>query len=39
MYLDFQIGFYKVPQERLLLKLKAHGIGDGIIDWIKKITE
>ena len=25
-----------MPQQRLLLKLKAHGIGDGIIDWIEK---
>ena len=23
-----------MPHQRLLLKLKAHGIGDGIIDWI-----
>ena len=28
--------FEKVPLQRLLLKLKAHGIGDGIIDWIGK---
>ena len=26
----------KVPHQRLLLKLKAHGIGDGIIDWIEQ---
>ena len=26
----------KVPHQRLLLIVKAHGIGDGIIDWIKK---
>ena len=34
IYLDFQKAFDKVPHQRLLLKLKAHGIGDGIIDWI-----
>ena len=32
IYLDFQKGFDKVPHQRFLLKLKAHGIGDGIID-------
>ena len=37
IYLDFQKVFEKkVPQQRLLLKLKAHGIGDGIIDWIEQ---
>ena len=36
IYLDFQKVFDKVPHQRLLLKLKAHGIGDGIIDWIKQ---
>ena len=25
-----------MPQQRLLHKLKAHGIGDGIIDWIEQ---
>ena len=33
IYLDFQKAFDKVPHQRLLLKLKAHGIRDGIIDW------
>ena len=29
-----------MPHQRLLLKLKAHGIGDGVIDWIDKwLTE
>ena len=32
IYLDFQKAFDKVPPQRLLFKLKAHGIGDGIID-------
>ena len=26
----------KVPHQRLLLKLKAHGIGNDVINWIKK---
>ena len=36
IYLDFQKAFDKVPHQRLLHKLKAQGIGDGIIDWIEK---
>ena len=36
IYLDFQKAFDKVPHQRLLLKLKAHGFGDGIIDWIEQ---
>ena len=36
VYLDFQKAFDKVPQQRLLLKLKAHGIGNDIINWIEK---
>ena len=36
VYLDFQKAFNKVQHQRLLLKLKAHGIGDGIINWIEK---
>ena len=36
IYLYFQKAFDKVPHQRLLLKLKAHGIGDGITDWIEQ---
>ena len=36
IYLEFQKAFGKVPHQRLLLKLKAHGIGDSIIDWIEQ---
>ena len=33
IYLDFKKAFDKVSHQRLLLKSKVHGIGDGIIDW------
>ena len=36
IYLDFQKAFDKVPHQRLLLKLKAHAIEDGITDWIEQ---
>ena len=36
LYFDFQKAFDNVSHQRLLLKLKAHGIGDGIIDWIEQ---
>ena len=36
IYLDFQKAFDKVPHQRLVLKLKAHGIGDSITDWIEQ---
>ena len=35
VYLDFQKAFDKVPHQRLILKLKAHGIGNDIIYWIE----
>ena len=35
-YLDFQKAFDKVPHQRLLLKLKGHGIGNDVINWIEK---
>ena len=34
--LDFQKVFGKVPHQRLLLKLKAHGIVGGIISWVEQ---
>ena len=36
IYLDFQKAFDKVLHQRLLLRLKAHMIGNGIIDWIEQ---
>ena len=36
VYLDFQKAFDKMPHQRLLLKLKAHGIGNDVINWIEK---
>ena len=36
VYLDFQKAFDKVPHQRLLLKQKAHGIGNDVINWIEK---
>ena len=36
VYLDFQNAFNKVPHQRLLLKLKAHGIGNDVINWLKE---
>ena len=36
VYLDFQKVFDKVPNQRLLLKLKAHSIGNEVINWIEK---
>ena len=36
VYLDFQIAFENVPHQRLLLKLKAHGIGNDVINRIEE---
>ena len=36
IYLDVQKTFDKLQHQRLLLKLKAHDIWDGIIGWIEK---
>ena len=35
IYLDFQKAFDKVPHQRLLRKLKSHGMGNSIINWIE----
>ena len=35
IYLDFQKAFDKVPHQRLILKLKAYGMGNSIINWIE----
>ena len=34
VYLDFAKAFDKVPHQRLLLKLRDHGIGDKVVNWI-----
>ena len=36
IYLDFQKAFDKGPHQRLILKLKSHGIGISIINWIEQ---
>ena len=36
IYLDFQKEFDKVPHQRLILKLKSHGMGNSIINWIEQ---
>ena len=36
IYLDFQKAFDKVPHLRLILKLKSHGMGNSIINWIEQ---
>ena len=33
IYLDFQKAFDKVPHQRLISKLKSHGMGNSIINW------
>ena len=35
VYLDFSKAFDTVPHERLAIKLKAHGIGGDILNWIR----
>ena len=34
--MDLKKAFDKLPHQRLLLKLKVHGIGNGMINWIEK---
>ena len=36
IYLDFQKSFDKVPHQRLILKLKSHGMRNSIINWIEQ---
>ena len=36
IFLDFQKTFDKVPHQRLILKLKSHGIGNTIMYWIEQ---
>ena len=36
VYLDFAKAFDKVPTERLLKKVKAHGIGGEVLEWIRQ---
>ena len=36
IYLDFQKAFDKVPHQRLISKLKSHGMGNYIINWIEQ---
>ena len=36
IYLDFQNAFDKVPHQRLILKLKSHGICISIINWVEQ---
>ena len=36
IYLYFQKAFDKVPHQRLILKLKSHGMGHSIINWIEQ---
>ena len=36
IYLDFQKAFDKVPHQRIMLKLKSHGMRRSIINWIER---
>ena len=35
IFLDFLKAFDKVPHQRLIFKLKSHGMGNSIINWIE----
>ena len=36
IYWDFQKAFDKVPHQRLIFKLKSHGMGNGIVNWVEQ---
>ena len=36
IYLDFQKAFDKVQYQRLILKIKSHGMGKSIVNWIEQ---
>ena len=36
IYLYFQKAFDKVPHQRLIIKLKSHGMGNRLINWIEQ---
>ena len=36
IYLDFQEEFDKVPHQRLIIRLKSHGMGNSIVNWIEQ---
>ena len=36
IYLDFQKALDKVPHQRQIRKLKSHGMGNSIINWIEQ---
>ena len=36
IYLDFQKAFDKVPYQRIIPKLKSHGMGNSIVNWIEQ---
>ena len=35
IYTDFKKAFDAVPHERLLIKLKAYGLGDKVVNWLR----
>jgi hypothetical protein len=35
VFLDFAKAFDKVPRERLLLKMRSHGLGEDVLAWIR----
>ena len=37
VYLDFQKAFDKVPHQRLIRKIKSHGMGNSLIKWVEQL--